>query len=169
MNFLEGQKLIKQKEYGKALNIFLNLQKNGIKNKNIYFYLGLIYSELNDFNKSILNYTKYLKTDPDSKSALFNLAIAKQSIGEIDSAKDIYLKLITLERNNIRPYFALLMKLGCTVYLSGKLGIESNGVDQGNRTLYLIPCNYYRSLKILFFNSYFKSNDDKIIYIVIVE
>ena len=109
MNFLEGQKLIKQKEYGKALDIFLNLQKNGIKNKTIYFYLGLIYSELNDFNKSILNYTEYLKIDPDSKSALFNLAIAKQSIGKIDSAKDIYLKLITLEKNNIRPYFALLM------------------------------------------------------------
>ena len=51
MNFLEGQKLVKQKEYGKALNIFLNLQKNRIKNKDIYFYLGLIYSELNDFNK----------------------------------------------------------------------------------------------------------------------
>ena len=61
------------------------------------------------------------------------------------------------------------MKLGCIIYLSGKLGIESNGVDQGNRTLYLIPCNYYRSLKIPFFNIYFKSNDDKIIYIVIVE
>ena len=109
MNFLEGQKLIKQKEYGKALDIFLNLQKNGIKNKTIYFYLGLIYSELNDFNKSILNYTEYLKIDPDSKNALFNLAIAKQSIGEIDSAKNIYLKLISLEKNNIRPYFALLM------------------------------------------------------------
>ena len=109
MNFLEGQILVKQKEYGKALNIFLNLQKSGIKNKNIYFYLGLIYSELNDFNKSISNYNEYLISDPDSKSALFNLAIAKQSIGEIDSAKNIYLKLIGLERNNIRPYFALLM------------------------------------------------------------
>ena len=109
MNFLEGQILVKQKEYGKALNIFLNLQKDGINNKDIYFYLGLIYSELNDFNKSISNYNEYLISDPDSKSALFNLAIAKQSIGEIDSAKNIYLKLIGLERNNIRPYFALLM------------------------------------------------------------
>ena len=109
MNFLEGQKLVKQKEYGKALNIFLNLQKGGIKNNAIYFYLGLIYSELNDFNKSILNYSEYLTTDPDSKNALFNLAIAKQSIGEIDSAKNIYLKLISLEKNNIRPYFALVM------------------------------------------------------------
>ena len=67
MNFLEAQKFIKQKEYGKALDIFLKLQKNGIKNNTVYFYLGLIYSELNDFNKSILNYTEYLKFDPDQK------------------------------------------------------------------------------------------------------
>jgi tetratricopeptide (TPR) repeat protein len=109
MSFLEGQKFVKQKEYGKALSIFLKLQKNETKNKTIYFYLGLIYSELNDFKKSISNYNKYLKTYPDSKSTLFNLAIAKQSIGEINPAKDIYLKLIHLERNNIRPYFALSM------------------------------------------------------------
>ena len=109
MDFLTGQKLVKQKEYGKALDIFLSLQKKKIKNKIVYFYLGLIYSELNDFHKSISNYNKYLENDPNSKSALFNLAIAKQSIGEISTAKDIYLKLINLDRNKIRPYFALLM------------------------------------------------------------
>ena len=27
MNFIEGQKLVKQKEFGKALNIFLKLDK----------------------------------------------------------------------------------------------------------------------------------------------
>ena len=109
MDFLTGQKLVKQKEYGKALGVFLNLLENGIDNKNIYFYLGLIYSELNEFNKSIFNYNKYLETDPNSKAALFNLAIAKQSVGEVNAAKNIYLKLIDLERNIIRAYFGLSM------------------------------------------------------------
>ena len=109
MDFLTGQKLIKQKEYGKALSVFLNLLENKIENKTIYFYLGLIYSEMNDFNKSILNYNKYLTIDPNSKSALLNLAIAKQSIGKINTAKDIYLKLIDLDVNNIRAYYGLLM------------------------------------------------------------
>jgi tetratricopeptide (TPR) repeat protein len=109
MNFLAGQKLVKQKEYGKALSVFLNLLKNGIENKNIFFYLGLIYSELNDFNKSVFNYNKYLKVNPNSKAALLNLAIAKQSIGEINAAKDIYLKLIDLDRSKIRAYFGLIM------------------------------------------------------------
>ena len=109
MDFLAGQKLVRQKEYGKALEVFLNLQENGIENKNIYFYLGLIYSELNEFNKSIFNYNKYLKADPNSKAALLNLAIAKQSVGEVNAAKDIYLKLIDLDGNKIRAYFGLSM------------------------------------------------------------
>ena len=109
MNFLEGRKLIKQKEYGKALDVFFNLQKNGIKNKTIYFYLGLIYSELNDFNKSIFYYNKYLTLEPNSISALHNLAIINQSIGELDTAKEIYLKLIKQDKSNIRAYFGLLM------------------------------------------------------------
>ena len=107
MDFLTGQKLIKQKEYGKALSIFLKLLENGVENKTIFFYLGLIYSELNNFNKSIFNYNKYLKFYPKSKSALLNLAIVKQSIGKIDAARDIYLKLIDLDKSQIRPYFGL--------------------------------------------------------------
>ena len=109
MNFLIGQKLVKKKEYGKALNIFLNLLKSEKENKYIYFYLGLIYSEFNNFNKSIINYKKYLKFDPNSKNGLLNLAIATQSIGEIQAAKDIYLKLINLDENIIRAYYGLLM------------------------------------------------------------
>ena len=109
MNYLEGQKLVKQKEFGKALSIFLKLLKNDKKNNNIYFYLGLIYSELNDFNKSIFYYNKYLILEPNSISVLHNLAIIKQSIGELDTAKEFYLKLIKLDKSNVRAYFGLLM------------------------------------------------------------
>tara|TARA_B100000780_G_scaffold256751_1_gene206157 strand:+ start:2143 stop:3513 length:1371 start_codon:yes stop_codon:yes gene_type:complete len=109
MNYLEGQKLVKQKEFGSALGIFLKLLQNEKKNNNIYFYLGLIYSELNDFNKSIFYYNKYLKVEPNSISVLHNLAIIKQSIGELGTAKEIYLKLIKLDKSNVRAYFGLLM------------------------------------------------------------
>jgi tetratricopeptide (TPR) repeat protein len=108
MNFLLGQKLVKQKEFGKALNIFLNLKKNQDKDIRIFFYLGIIYFELNDFNKSIFFYLKYLKKEPNSKNALLNLAIVKQSIGEIDEAKKIYLKLIDIDESKLKPYFGLL-------------------------------------------------------------
>ena len=104
MNFSTGQKLIAQKEFGKALNVFLNLKD---KNDDIYFYLGLIYFELNNFNKSIYYYNKFLKKKPNSIIALYNLAFVKQSIGQIEMAKNIYLKLIEIDQNKIRPYYGL--------------------------------------------------------------
>ena len=61
MNFLVGQSLIKQKKFGKALNIFLDLLKNKHKDKRVYFCLGLIYFELNNFEKSVFYYNEYLK------------------------------------------------------------------------------------------------------------
>lgn len=109
MNFLEGQKLIKQKEFGKALYIFLKLEKNNNKDVRISFYLGLIYFELNSYNKSILYYNKFLKEEPNSIGALHNLAIVKQTIGELDSAKNIYLKLIQINSTNVRAYYGLYM------------------------------------------------------------
>ena len=104
MNFLTGQKLVAQKEFGKALDIFLNLKE---KNDMILFYLGLIYFELNNFNKSIYYYNKFLTKKPNSIIALYNFAFVKQSIGEIEDAKDIYLRLIKLDENKIRPYYGL--------------------------------------------------------------
>ena len=108
MNFLLGQKLVKQKEFGKALNIFLNLENNQDKDIRVFFYLGIIYFELNDFNKSIFFYNKFLKEEPNSKNALLNLAIVKQSIGKINEAKKIYLRLIDIDESKLSPYFGLL-------------------------------------------------------------
>ena len=96
MSFILGQQLVRQKEFGKALNIFLNLEKKKFKDLKIYFYLGMINFELNNFDKGIFYYNKFLEKVPTSISALHNLAIVKQSIGEIDAAKEIYLKLIVL-------------------------------------------------------------------------
>ena len=106
MNFLDGQKLVSQKEFGKALDIFLNLKQSNNNNDKILFYLGLIYFELNDFNKSNY-YNEFLKKNPHSVSALYNLALLKQSMGEIESAKNLYNKLIKLDKNKVRPYYGL--------------------------------------------------------------
>ena len=94
MDIKIGQKFVKQKEFAKALDFFLNLLNNKKDNSIINFYLGLIYSELNEFKKSIEYYEKSLKEDPKSFYTLYNLAIVKHNIGEIDQAKKIYLKLI---------------------------------------------------------------------------
>jgi tetratricopeptide (TPR) repeat protein len=106
MNFSTGEKLISQKEFRKALDIFLELKKNNNKDE-ILFYLGLIYFQLNNFDKSIFYYKKFLKKKPDSIIALYNFAFVKQSMGDIETAKNIYLKLIELDLNKIRPYYGL--------------------------------------------------------------
>ena len=109
MNILEGQKLIKNKEYAKALNYFLNLKKKNVKNTSINFYLGLIYFEFNKFSKSIFYYNKFLKKEPKSEAGLLNLAIAKQAIGELVSAKELYLNIININQLNVRAYYGLYL------------------------------------------------------------
>ena len=64
MNIKIGQKLVKQKEFAKALDFFLNLSNLKKNNSTINFYLGLIYSELNDYKKSI----KWIMTDARLKA-----------------------------------------------------------------------------------------------------
>ena len=107
MNFSIGQKFVAQKEFGKALEVFTNLRKKENNNDEVLFYLGLIYFELNNYDKSIYYYEKFLKKKPNSILALYNLAFVKQSIGQIESAKNIYLKLIKIDKNKIRPYYGL--------------------------------------------------------------
>ena len=109
MNILDGQKLIKNKEYAKALTYFLILKKKNIKNTSINFYLGLIYFEFNKFTKSIFYYNKFLKKEPKSEAGLLNLAIAKQAIGELVSAKELFLKIININKLNVRAYYGLYL------------------------------------------------------------
>ena len=107
MNLIDGQRLLKEKKFNKALDIFLNLEKNNYSDERIFFYLGLIYFELNYFDKSISYYKKFLLKDPQSSSTLLNLAIVKQTIGDFDSAREIYLKIIKQKKKNIRAYYGL--------------------------------------------------------------
>ena len=109
MNLIDVQRFLKEKKFEKALDTLLNFEKSNYVDIRIFFYLGLVYFELNNFNKSILYYKKFLSKDPGSSSALLNLAIVKQTIGKIDDAKRIYLKLIKKNPLNIRAYYGLYL------------------------------------------------------------
>ena len=137
-NFLVGKKLINQKEFGKALEFFLNLKKEKIRSDEIFFYLGLIYFELNNPLKSIYNLNKFLKKNPNSIQALYNLAFVKQSLGQVDAAKSIYFRLLELDKNKIRPYYGLytldqnfLDKDKIEKILNIKKNFKNNLFDQG--------------------------------------
>ncbi len=107
MDISKGINHIKQKKFVTALNFFLELEKNHKQDSNLFFYLGIIFYELGDFKKSINYYEKILEKNPTSINALYNLAIVKQSIGEIDFARKIYNDLKKLDVNKIKPYYGL--------------------------------------------------------------
>ena len=107
MNIEIGRNLIKKRDFINALNFFLKLEKKEKNKTRIYFFLGLIYSELNNYKKSIENYKKCLNLQPELPQAMFNLAIEKQNIGKVQEAKSIYLKILEKNKFNIRIYFAL--------------------------------------------------------------
>jgi len=94
-------------KFRKALNILNKTINEGTQNFEIFFYLGKIYFELNDFKKSIFYYKKCNQIKPNTPKILYNLALVFQGLGKINEAKKIYNKLILINPNNIRSYYGL--------------------------------------------------------------
>ena len=109
MNLSEGKKLIKQKRFSKALKVFIKLKEQKNFDYKVLFYLGLTHFELNDFTKSVFYYEKFLEKEPNSINTLINLAIVKQTIGDLNSAKQIYHKIIQINKFNLRAYYGLYL------------------------------------------------------------
>ncbi len=61
INLIDGQRLLKEKKFDKSLKIFLYLEKKNCSDPRIFFYLGLIYFDLNQFDKSISYYITLTK------------------------------------------------------------------------------------------------------------
>ena len=102
-----GKKLIKQKQYKKALYIFSKLlEKNSIDLK-ANFQMGKIYYELNSLSKSLLFFEKCNKIQPNTPNIIFNLALIFQSIGKIEEARKQYLNLIAINSKDIKSYYGL--------------------------------------------------------------
>ena len=109
MDIKAGKKFLKEKNYLEAEKIFLNLIKHNNDLLLSNFYLGGIYFELDNYDKSKLYYEKALKFSKDSKEVLINLAFLEQSYGKLISAKKIYQKLIKLYPNYIEAYYRLYL------------------------------------------------------------
>ena len=103
----EGLKLLQKKRFSEALIIFDKIIKSNHEDSDALFCLGNIYYELNDLTKSLNFYEKSLKKYTDSEVILNNYAIVLQSMGKIKEAKEIFLKLIKLNPNNVKAYYRL--------------------------------------------------------------
>ena len=103
----EGLNKLKNREVLTALNIFKKLHKLNPNDGDILFFLGNIYYELNDLQKSLFYLERSLEKYPNSEAIVNNYAITLQSLGKIDKAKKLFLKLIQSNPNNIKAYYRL--------------------------------------------------------------
>ena len=103
----EGLKKLKEKKISEALPFFNKLNDNNPNNPDILFYLGNIYYELNDLDKSLIYFEKSYKNLPDSEIIINNYAITLQSLGKIEKAKNFFKKLLNKNPNNIKAYYRL--------------------------------------------------------------
>ena len=94
-------------EFNKALKILENVINNGNQNIFIFFCLGKIHFELNNFKKSIFYYRKCNQIQPDSPKVLYNLALVFQGLGRISEAEKLFNKLIKINPNDVRSYYGL--------------------------------------------------------------
>ena len=107
LNF--GKRLIVQKNFRDAETIFLKLLKNERESFEINYFLGLIYFELKNTKKSFFHYNECLRVKPNSIKILLNLANLEQNLGNIEKAKEIYLKILNFDKNVIRAYYGLYL------------------------------------------------------------
>ena len=71
------------------------------------FYLGRVYSEIQDFQNSIKYYQKYLHKNKNSISCLINLAILYLNIGDKKNSEKTFKKLLKINKSHIYGYYGL--------------------------------------------------------------
>ena len=107
MKLTTGQNFIRQKKYFAALRFFKTILALNPNKPEIFFYLGRVYSELQDFENSLNYYNKYLDHDKDSINCLINLAILYFNIGNKKNSEQYFKKVIKLNKNYILAYYGL--------------------------------------------------------------
>ena len=139
MSYELGKLLIKKKEYNKAFIIFKDILKKNPNDLRANFQLGKINYELNDLNQSIFFFKKCNQIQANTPSILFNLALSLQSIGKINEAKKQYLKLISINPNDVKSYYGLffldITNINSTYYNKLQSLINNNKISLFEKSL----------------------------------
>jgi len=109
MDIETGKKFVRERNYLEAEKIFLNLLNKDENLMFVNYFLGIIYFELQNYEKSKLHYENSLKFNPNSKEILINLAYLEQTYGNLNAAKKIYEKLLNINPNYIETYYRIYL------------------------------------------------------------
>ena len=104
-----GKKLVQIKQFKKAFVVIQNLLRDKPKDFRNNFLAGQMYYGLNDLEKSYNFFQKCDEIKPNSPSAIFNLALILQAQGKIENAKEKYLNLISINKNDVKSYYGLFI------------------------------------------------------------
>ncbi len=85
--FSKANDFYKNGQYSNAIQLYLNIEKQGMESDDLFFNLGNSYYKLNKVAPSIYYYEKALKINPIHEDALNNLAFAKRMT--IDVIEDL--------------------------------------------------------------------------------
>ena len=85
--FSNANDFYKNGQYSKAIQLYLNIEKQGVESDDLFFNLGNSYYKLNKVAPSIYYYEKALKLNPIHEDASINLAFAKRMT--IDIVEDL--------------------------------------------------------------------------------
>ena len=139
MSYELGKLLIKKKHYNKAFIIFKNILEKRPNDLRANFQIGKINYEINDLEKSIFFFKKCNQIQTNTPSILFNLALSLQSMGKINEAKKQYLKLITINPNDIKSYYGLFIldneNINSTYYNKLKSLIKNDKISLFEKSL----------------------------------
>jgi tetratricopeptide (TPR) repeat protein len=89
-------------EQQKLIDAITELEKTpeDKRTNDYYMLLGLSYLKLQEYEKSIVAWTKILATDPKSIGALNNIGVSYMSMQEIDKAIDVFKKATEYNTND---------------------------------------------------------------------
>ena len=104
-----GKQLIQKKQFKKAFIVIQNLLKNNPKDFRNNFLAGKMYFGLNELEKSNTFFQKCDEIKPNNPSVIFNLALILQAQGKIENAKEKYLNLISINKNDVKSYYGLFI------------------------------------------------------------
>ena len=104
-----GKKLVQKKYFKKAFVVVQNLLKDNPKDFRNNFLAGQMYYRLNELKKSNTFFQKCDQIQPNTPSVIFNLALILQAQGKIENAKEKYLNLISINKNDVKSYYGLFI------------------------------------------------------------
>jgi len=70
------------------------------QNTECYLRLGKLYFLSGDYDRAANIYQRGLKVSPRDISLLFNYAVDREAQNEFDSAKELYLEILSIDPNN---------------------------------------------------------------------